>query len=120
DAMSNARPYRQAMPCRRVEEILTQGAGTQWDKRVVDAFLRCRQRILIIRQRGVGDSLRLAIDGALRVDDSNNSVPNGLEPKPDGVQPAINPNSETPNPNPTPRMPEEHPKPAPGSFGAWV
>jgi HD-GYP domain-containing protein (c-di-GMP phosphodiesterase class II) len=66
DAMSNQRPYRDALPYRRVEEILIEGAGTQWDQVVVDAFLRCRQRIHTIRQRGVGDSLRKAIDGALR------------------------------------------------------
>jgi len=66
DAMSHQRPYRDSMPYKRVEEILVKGAGTQWDKQVVDAFLRCRQRIHIIRQRGVGDSLRQAIDGALR------------------------------------------------------
>ena len=66
DAMSASRPYRAAMPCRRVEEILAEGAGTQWDRRVVEAFVRCRQKVHAIRQRGVGDSLRLAIDGALR------------------------------------------------------
>jgi HD-GYP domain-containing protein (c-di-GMP phosphodiesterase class II) len=66
DAMSHQRPYRDAMPYRRVEEVLVQGAGSQWDKQVVDAFLRCRDRIHAIRQRGVGESLRLAIDGALR------------------------------------------------------
>jgi HD-GYP domain-containing protein (c-di-GMP phosphodiesterase class II) len=76
DAMSNPRPYRASMPCRRVEEILVQGAGSQWDKRVVDAFLRCRYKIHTIRQRGVGDSLRLAIDGALRKDPSTNCVLN--------------------------------------------
>jgi HD-GYP domain-containing protein (c-di-GMP phosphodiesterase class II) len=72
DAMSTTRPYREAIPCRKVEEILVQGAGTQWDKQVVDAFLRCRLRIHAIRQRGVGDSLREAIDGALRKDGSSN------------------------------------------------
>jgi HD-GYP domain-containing protein (c-di-GMP phosphodiesterase class II) len=66
DAMSHPRPYREAMPYRRVEEILKEGAGTQWDKKVVEAFFRCRRTIHAIRQRGVGDSLRLAIDGALR------------------------------------------------------
>jgi HD-GYP domain-containing protein (c-di-GMP phosphodiesterase class II) len=86
DAMSNARPYREAMPCRRVEEILTQGAGTQWDKRIVDAFHRCRQRIHTIRQRGVGDSLRLAIDGALRAEDSLAVSNSGLLPLPNGSQ----------------------------------
>jgi HD-GYP domain-containing protein (c-di-GMP phosphodiesterase class II) len=66
DAMSHQRPYRESMPYRQVESILIDGAGTQWDKQVVEAFLRCRNRIHAIRQRGVGDSLRHAIDGALR------------------------------------------------------
>jgi HD-GYP domain-containing protein (c-di-GMP phosphodiesterase class II) len=66
DAMSNARPYRDALPCRKVEEILLEGSGTQWDAQVVEAFMRCRQKIHTIRQRGVGDSLRLAIEGTLR------------------------------------------------------
>jgi HD-GYP domain-containing protein (c-di-GMP phosphodiesterase class II) len=71
DAMSTTRPYREAMPCRKVEEILVAGAGKQWDKQVVEAFLRCRLKIHAIRQRGVGDSLRHAIDGALRKDGSS-------------------------------------------------
>ncbi|HMF14918.1 MAG TPA: HD-GYP domain-containing protein [Gemmataceae bacterium] len=71
DAMSTNRPYRDALPCRKVEEILTKGAGTQWDKRVIEAFQRCRHRIHTIRQRGVGDSLQMAIDGALRIDKSS-------------------------------------------------
>jgi HD-GYP domain-containing protein (c-di-GMP phosphodiesterase class II) len=66
DAMSAARPYREAMPPRRVEDILSGGAGAQWDARVVEALLRCRQKVHAIRQRGVGESLCAAIDGALR------------------------------------------------------
>jgi HD-GYP domain-containing protein (c-di-GMP phosphodiesterase class II) len=66
DAMSHPRPYRDALPNRQAEEILIAGAGRQWDKRVVDAFCRCRQQIYAIRQRSAGDSLRVAIDGALR------------------------------------------------------
>ncbi len=72
--MSTNRPYRDAMAYRRVEEILSEGAGRQWDARIVEAFTRCRQKIHAIRQRGVGDSLRLAIDGALR-SVANNAVP---------------------------------------------
>jgi HD-GYP domain-containing protein (c-di-GMP phosphodiesterase class II) len=71
DAMSTNRPYREALPCRKVEEILAKGAGTQWDKRVIEAFSRIRQKIHTIRQRGVGDSLQMAIDGALRIDKSS-------------------------------------------------
>ncbi|MFO0930714.1 MAG: HD-GYP domain-containing protein [Gemmataceae bacterium] len=66
DAMSTTRPYRDALACRRVEEVLSGGAGSQWDRRVVEAFMKIRQRVHAIRQRGVGESLRLAIDGALR------------------------------------------------------
>jgi HD-GYP domain-containing protein (c-di-GMP phosphodiesterase class II) len=75
DAMTTTRPYRIAMTHDRAEEILGQGAGTQWDPQVVDAFFRCREKIFIIRQRGVGDSLRQAIDGALRGDDSSRQLP---------------------------------------------
>ena len=70
DAMSTQRRYRDALSPKQVEETLMQGAGSQWDPRVVDAFLRCRDNIHLIRQRGVGESLRRAIDGALRGDES--------------------------------------------------
>ena len=71
DAMSTARPYRDPMPYRKVEQILAEGAAMQWDKQVIDAFMRCRQKIHVIRQQGVGESLCHAIDGALRTDDSS-------------------------------------------------
>ncbi len=74
DAMSTNRPYREALPIREVEDRLTKGAGTQWDARVVDAFARCRQRIHAIRQRGVGESLRTALDAALRNVEIGSSV----------------------------------------------
>jgi HD-GYP domain-containing protein (c-di-GMP phosphodiesterase class II) len=68
DSMSNKRPYRDALPYRLVEETLVEGAGKQWDPKVVDAFLNCRHRIHTIRQRGVGHSLHVAIDNALELD----------------------------------------------------
>jgi HD-GYP domain-containing protein (c-di-GMP phosphodiesterase class II) len=66
DAMSTRRPYREALPRAEVEELLRQGAAVQWDRRVVDAFWRCRERVHLVRQRGVGESLGQAIDRALR------------------------------------------------------
>jgi HD-GYP domain-containing protein (c-di-GMP phosphodiesterase class II) len=78
DAMSNARPYRDPMPCRKVEEVLQQGAGVQWDRRVIEAFGRCRQRIHTIRLRGLGDSLQVAIDGALRSESRPLTAPTPL------------------------------------------
>ncbi|OHB66541.1 MAG: hypothetical protein A2V70_05310 [Planctomycetes bacterium RBG_13_63_9] len=45
DAMSSNRPYRQAMPAEDVEEILREGAGSQWDAEIVDAFFRARSDV---------------------------------------------------------------------------
>jgi putative nucleotidyltransferase with HDIG domain len=70
DAMTTNRPYSQAVPVAKVEQILSEGAGGQWDKRVIEAFMACRHKIHGIRQRGVGESLRHALDDALRRDDS--------------------------------------------------
>ena len=72
DAMSTDRPYRGAVPFAEVEQRLQQGAGSQWDVRIIEAFLKCRQKIHAIRQRGVGESLRQALDGALRNKGSTN------------------------------------------------
>ena len=66
DAMSTSRPYRTAMPLERVDEILRQGGGTQWDPLVIDAYVRCSDRLKAVRERGIGESLRDALDGALR------------------------------------------------------
>lgn len=41
DALTSNRPYRSAMSHVRAIEILTSGAGTQWDPRVVNAFVAC-------------------------------------------------------------------------------
>jgi putative nucleotidyltransferase with HDIG domain len=70
DSMTTNRPYRQALPLPRVEQILSEGAGTQWDPRVIAAFEAGRQKIHGIRQRGVGESLRHALHDALRSNDS--------------------------------------------------
>jgi HD-GYP domain-containing protein (c-di-GMP phosphodiesterase class II) len=71
DAMNTKRPYREAIPFLKVEETLEKGAGAQWDRRVIEAFMRCRSRVHLICQRGVGESLCQAIDGALRTGESS-------------------------------------------------
>ncbi|MBB6048717.1 sensor domain-containing diguanylate cyclase/phosphohydrolase [Armatimonas rosea] len=38
-AMTTNRPYRQGMPCEKARAILKDGAGTQWDPTMVEAFL---------------------------------------------------------------------------------
>ena len=66
DAMNTNRPYRTALSRGRILEILSEGAGTQWDKKVVETLLRCQEKLYAVRQRGVGESLRQALDDALR------------------------------------------------------
>ncbi len=66
DSMSTTSAYREAMPCEQVEAELRTGTGTRWDPKVVDALLRVRQAVHAIRQCGVGESLRVAMEAALR------------------------------------------------------
>jgi putative nucleotidyltransferase with HDIG domain len=71
DELSTGDADHAPLPCRQVEEAIVAGGGSHWDQRVVDAFLRCRHKIHAIRQRGIGESLRLAIDGTLHKDGSS-------------------------------------------------
>lgn len=50
DAMTSDRAYRSGMSQERAEEILHSGAGTQWDKRVVDAFFEVVPQIIKLRE----------------------------------------------------------------------
>jgi HD-GYP domain-containing protein (c-di-GMP phosphodiesterase class II) len=45
DAMTSDRPYRTGMPAERVETIVREGSGTQWDPKVIEAFLRALPEI---------------------------------------------------------------------------
>jgi len=51
DAMTSDRPYRKGMPHDKVETIFREGAGTQWDPAVIDAFFACRDDILGISRQ---------------------------------------------------------------------
>ena len=50
DAMTSDRPYRNGMPIEKAIEIFGDGAGTQWDAEMVDAFLRILPDINEIRR----------------------------------------------------------------------
>lgn len=78
DAMSTSRPYRKGLAPDRVEQILIDGAGQQWDPRVIEAFKRIVPRLHSIRERGLGESLRQALDGALRDTSSSRVLPANL------------------------------------------
>ncbi|MGY8769735.1 MAG: HD-GYP domain-containing protein [Pirellulales bacterium] len=48
DAMTSDRPYRKGMPDNKVEAIFREGAGTQWDPTVVEAFFNASEDIKAI------------------------------------------------------------------------
>jgi HD-GYP domain-containing protein (c-di-GMP phosphodiesterase class II) len=50
DAMSSDRPYRKGLPCERVDQIFKEGAGRQWDPRVIDAYFSAHDDIKLICQ----------------------------------------------------------------------
>ncbi len=83
DAMMHTRPYRAAMPTERIEKILLEGAGTQWDPHVVAAFQVCRQDLYSICQRGLGDSVFAAVECALKTgaaEENSSQVNSSPEP----------------------------------------
>jgi len=58
DAMGSDRPYRRGMEESKVDSILRQGAGEQWDSEVIDAFFAARDDIREIAQEE-DDTLQL-------------------------------------------------------------
>lgn len=46
DAMTSTRPYRNGMPIEQVEGIFREGAGKQWDAKVVELLLSNRPRMI--------------------------------------------------------------------------
>jgi len=57
DAMTSARPYREALTAQRAREELRRCAGEQFDPRVVDAFLRIPQEELEDITTGGGEGV---------------------------------------------------------------
>jgi HD-GYP domain-containing protein (c-di-GMP phosphodiesterase class II) len=63
DALTSNRPYREGMPLERAVAILRDGAGTQWDPRVVEALLgvlaETPGRVPMCQKRAVAASAKL-------------------------------------------------------------
>jgi putative two-component system response regulator len=51
DALTSRRVYKDAMPHRKVVEIITQGSGTQFDPAVVEAFVALEAEFDAVRER---------------------------------------------------------------------
>jgi HD-GYP domain-containing protein (c-di-GMP phosphodiesterase class II) len=67
DAMMSARPYRPALPRAQIDAVMVAGAGSQWDPDVVTHFMTCRHELYSICQRGLGDSVLIAVERALQL-----------------------------------------------------
>lgn len=59
DAMSSDRPYRRGMEDEKLDRVLREGAGRQWDAQVIDAAFRAREEI---RQIGQTERAPLSLD----------------------------------------------------------
>ncbi|MHC4875709.1 MAG: HD-GYP domain-containing protein [Planctomycetota bacterium] len=56
DAMRSDRPYRKGLPVEKIEKIFTDGAGRQWDPKIIEAYFRARDDIREIGDGGTGAS----------------------------------------------------------------
>ncbi len=61
DAMASPRAYRSPLAREKVDEILTAGAGSQWDPEVIAHYLACREEVFAICATGLGDSVLAAV-----------------------------------------------------------
>ena len=75
DAMMSARRYRPEFSRARIEVIFREGAGTQWDPSIVEAFFACRHDLYTVYQRGLGQSVYVAVERAAAGDGSRNAPP---------------------------------------------
>jgi HD-GYP domain-containing protein (c-di-GMP phosphodiesterase class II) len=65
DAMMATRPYRPALPPERIDAVMIEGAGTQWDPLLIEQFMACRHELYLIYQRGLGESVVAAVERVL-------------------------------------------------------
>jgi HD-GYP domain-containing protein (c-di-GMP phosphodiesterase class II) len=70
DAMMSSRPYRGSLPTWQIDQILLGGAGAQWDRKVIEAFMACREELYCICQKGIGASVAVAVEQAVQRNDS--------------------------------------------------
>ncbi|WP_168221811.1 diguanylate cyclase [Aquisphaera giovannonii] len=68
DAMMSLRRYRPALSPQRIEAEFRAGAGLQWDPAIVEHLLSCRPSLHEVCQRGLGQSVYVAVERAARPD----------------------------------------------------
>ena len=68
DAMSSSRPYRQRLSPLKIDQILKDGAGKQWDPDIIEALFACRADVEAIannKEGATGNTLVVAVDGVI-------------------------------------------------------
>jgi HD-GYP domain-containing protein (c-di-GMP phosphodiesterase class II) len=65
DSMMTTLPYRAALSPLRVENILKEGSGSQWDPHLIQVCLNCIDELRVICWKGQGGFLAKAIEAAL-------------------------------------------------------
>lgn len=73
DAMFHDRAYRPRRSPSEIQQILREESGRQWDARVVTAAFDTWVELTSIQDRGLGTSLRFAVEKALPLQDSTAS-----------------------------------------------
>jgi putative nucleotidyltransferase with HDIG domain len=73
DAMSSDRPYRDGMSEEKIDQILRNGAGKQWDPEVIDAFFRVRNDIRKIT-KNQPEQLEAAMTFLIPTEDSTDNL----------------------------------------------
>jgi HD-GYP domain-containing protein (c-di-GMP phosphodiesterase class II) len=64
DAMTSVRRYRPALAPTQIEATFREGRGTQWDPGIVDCFFTCRHELYPVCERGLGQSVYVAVERA--------------------------------------------------------
>jgi HD-GYP domain-containing protein (c-di-GMP phosphodiesterase class II) len=64
DAMMSPRRYRHAFAQPTIESIFADGSGQQWDPNIVRCFFACRHELYEVCQRGLGQSVYMAVERA--------------------------------------------------------
>ena len=55
DALSSTRPYKKPLDHEKSKAIILEGKGTQFDPRIIEAFLACEERFIQIHQEFLSD-----------------------------------------------------------------
>jgi HD-GYP domain-containing protein (c-di-GMP phosphodiesterase class II) len=74
DAMMADRPYRSAMPTARIDAIVAEEAGRMWDPAIVRHFMHCRHDLYQIVERGIGESMAVAVNHAIEINAETQST----------------------------------------------